>query len=101
MAPPLRPRPSSVAFRPQFTLLVLYFFAFFVFFCFVLALPDLVAGARALPPGSGPLSDAERDEAARIAVEALRGKLPLVVIATLAALALGSWTRALPGLRRR
>ena len=101
MAPPLRARPSSVTFRPQFTLLVLYFFAFFVFFCFVLALPDLIAGARALPPSSGPLTDAEREAAARIAAEALRGKLPLAFAATVAAIALGAWTRALPGLRRR
>ena len=101
MSPPLRPRPSSAAFRPQFTLLVLYFFLFFVFFCFVLALPDLVAGARALPPSSGPLTDAEREAGARIAAAALRGKLPLALAATVAALALGAWTRALPGLRRR
>jgi hypothetical protein len=81
--------------------MVLYFLAFFVFFCFVLALPDLVEGARALPPGSGPLTDAEREQGARIAAEALRGKLPLALAATIAALALGIWTRALPGLRRR
>jgi hypothetical protein len=101
VSPPLRPRPSPVAFRPQFTLLVIYFFVFFVFFCFVLALPDLVAGARALPPSSGPLTDAEREAGARIAAEALRGKLPLALAGTVAALALGAWTRALPGLRRR
>ena len=101
MAAPLRPRPSSVAFRPQFTLLVVYFLVFFFFFCFLLALPDLIAAARALPPGEGPLTDAEREAGARVAAEALRGKLPLAFIATSAALGLGVWTRALPGVRRR
>jgi len=100
VSPPLRHRAPTAAFRPQFTLLVIYFFVFFVLFCFLLALPDLVAAARALPPRDGPLTDAEREAGARIAADALRGKLPLALAATLAVLALGAWTRALPGLRR-
>ena len=100
MSAPLRPRRPPVAFRPRFTLLVLYFAAFFVFFCFLLALPDLLAAARALPAGEGPLTDAEREAGARVAAEALRGKLPLALLATATALGLGVWSRALPGVRR-
>lgn len=101
MSAPLRPRPAPVTFRPRFTLLVLYFGVFFVFFCFLLALPDLLAAARALPPREGPLTDAEREAGARVAAEALRGKLPLALVASCASIGLGAWTRALPGLRSR
>ena len=46
-------RPARApTFRPEFTLLMLYFFAFFVFFALLLALPDLVEGMRTLPPAS-------------------------------------------------
>lgn len=98
--PPLRrPRHSTVTFRPQFTLLLLYFFGFFVFFALLLALPALLEGLRSLPAREGPLSEQERALAAEITREALRGRLPYAGIAALAAIALGSWTRTLPGLR--
>jgi hypothetical protein len=100
--PPLRaPRRSSVPFRPEFTLLLLYLFAFFAFFALLLALPDLLAGVRALPPAAGPITEEDRAAAARIAREALRGKLGYAFAAGAGALGLGLWARVLPGLRRR
>lgn len=98
--PTRRPRPPPVAFRPQFTLVALYFFVFFVFFCLLLAMPALLEGLRSLPPGDGAITERERELAAEIARDALRGKLPYALLATVAALGLGLWTRALPGFRR-
>jgi hypothetical protein len=99
--PPRLPRRSSVTFRPQFTLLLVYFFAFFLFFCLVLALPSLLEGLRTLPAGSGPLTEEEQALASRIARDAVRGKLGYALAASLAALVLGAWTRTLPGLKSR
>lgn len=99
--PPRSPRPPAVQFRPQFTLLVLYFFGLFVFFCLLLALPALLDGARTLPGGSEPLTDAEKELAARITRDALRGRLPWALAATGVTLGLGLWAGALPGLPRR
>lgn len=80
--------------------MALYFFAFFLFFCLVLALPALLEGFRSLPPGAGAITDQERELAAEIAQDALRGRLPYALLATVAALGLGLWTRALPGFRQ-
>jgi hypothetical protein len=99
--PPRLPRPSSVTFRPRFTLALLYFFAFFVFFSLLLALPALLEGLRALPAGSGPLTEAERELASALTRDALRGKLLYALLAALAALAIGALTRSLPGIRNR
>ena len=98
--PPVRrPRPPAPSFRPEFTLLLLYFFGLFLLFALGLALPALLDALRALPPGEGPLTDAERQVAADVAREALRGRVPYAAIAALLVLALGVWTRSLPGLR--
>ncbi|HEY8494309.1 MAG TPA: hypothetical protein VIN04_10475 [Myxococcota bacterium] len=98
--PPVRrPRPPAPSFRPEFTLLLLYFFGLFLLFALVLALPALLDALRELPPGEGPLTEAERQIAADVAREALRGRVPYAAIAALLVLALGVWTRSLPGLR--
>ncbi len=88
-------------FRPQFTLVALYFFGFFLCFCLVLVLPALLEGLRSLPPSEGPLTEPERELAAELARDALRGRIPLALLATVAVLALGLWKRLLPGLRPR
>lgn len=98
--PTRRPRPAPVTFRPRFTLVALYFFAFFLFFCLVLAMPALLESLRSLPPSDGPVTERERQLAAEITRDALRGKLPYALLATVAALGLGLWTQALPGFRR-
>jgi hypothetical protein len=91
----------QASFRPHFTLLVLYFFGFFLLFCFLLILPAMIEGAAQLPVGPGELTEAEKQRGAAIAREALRGKLPIALLATVAAVGLGSWKGVLPGLRRR
>jgi hypothetical protein len=96
--PTRRPRPGT-SFRPEFTLYLFYFFAFFVLFALLLALPDLIAGLRALPPAAS--LEEERAAGAEIAHHAVAGRLPLAVIAALLALAVGGYGRVLPGLRRR
>jgi hypothetical protein len=97
-APPSHP-PRAV-FRPRFTLTLLYLAFFFFLFGILLALPDLLEGARALGPGPEELTPEELEMARDTAREALRGgrlmvALGLAVIAT----GLGSYARVLPGLR--
>jgi hypothetical protein len=95
--PPRRPR-TGPQFRPEFTLFLIYFFAFFLFFGLVLALPDLLAGMRALPPAA--TLEEERAAGARIARQAVQGKLLWALIAAAIALGIGAYARALPGLKR-
>lgn len=95
------PRRRSTPFRPSFTLLILYFGIIFSACCLLLALPDLLQGARALPPGSGELTPQELEEAKRITREALRGRLHLAFVAALLVTALAAYRQWLPGLRPR
>jgi hypothetical protein len=100
--PPLRrPRPAPASFRPEFTLLLLYFFGLFLAFALLLALPALLEALGTLPPGEGPLTPEERALAADTARRALRGRVPIAVVASVVVLGLGVWTRALPGFRHR
>lgn len=99
--PPRRPRPAPASFRPQFTLLLVYFFVLFGAFALLLALPALIETFRALPPGSGPITAEEQALAADTARQALRGRVPIAVVATVVVLGLGVWTRTLPGFRHR
>jgi hypothetical protein len=88
--------PSSRAFQPSFTLSLLYFFAFFFGFCFVLVAPELWRVLDAVPPG--PEQQAAAREAARTALPPRLGTaLGLAMLAT----GVGIWARVLPGLRRR
>lgn len=98
-APRPRPRPprSSGGFRPEFTLYVLYFFAFFLFFALLLAMPALLEGLRSLPPGAD--VEAERAAGARIAQRAVEGRLLWAFVAATVTMALGGYTKVLPGLR--
>ena len=99
--PEVPPRRSSQpVFRPRFTLSVLYLAFFFFLFGILLALPDLLEGARNLGPGPEELTAEERDQARETARQALRGgrllaALGLAVVVT----GLGSYARVLPGLR--
>lgn len=97
--PPIRRRTSTPAFRPEFTLFVIYFFGFFLFFSLLLALPDLLEGLRSLPPSAS--IEEERAAGARIAKRAVEGRLSWALLAALAALGLGAYTKTLPGLRSR
>jgi ABC-type Na+ efflux pump permease subunit len=96
-----RQRASGPApgFRPEFTLLLLYFFMLFLFFALLLALPDLLEGMRTLPPAAS--IEEERAAGAAIAQQAVKGKLFAAFLATVVALGLGAYTRVLPGIRKR
>jgi hypothetical protein len=97
--PPRRPRPApSAAFRPEFTLFLVYFFGFFVFFALLLALPDLLEALRTLPPAAS--IEEERAAGARVARAALAGKLVWALVAAIVALGIGAYARVLPGLKR-
>jgi hypothetical protein len=96
--PPRRPR-EGPQFRPEFTLFLVYFFAFFLFFALLLALPDLLEGMRTLPAAA--TIEEERAAGARIAQQAVRGKLLWAVIAAAFALGIGAYARVLPGFKNR
>jgi hypothetical protein len=92
-----RSTPAPV-FRPAFTLLMLYFFAFFVFFAVLLALPALLEGMRTIPPAT--TLEAERAAGAEIAKRAVQGKLLYALLAAIVATGIGSYGRILPGVKR-
>jgi hypothetical protein len=86
-------------FQPRFTMMLLYLAACFLLFALLFALPDLIAGARALGPGPDELSPEELERAKEIARSAMRGKVPLAFVAAVATVGVAAWRRALPGLR--
>lgn len=97
---PPRRRTRSAPFRPRFTLTLLYLVGFFVLFAMILALPDLIEGARQLGPGPEELSDAELEQAREISRRALSGgKLFAALGASVIAVGLGAFRGVLPGLR--
>ncbi len=87
---------TTPAFRPRFTLGIAWFFAFLLLYLFLMALPALMAGARELPPGET-LTEEQREEAGERTREALRGRVPYAVLASLVTVGLGAWTGRLPG----
>jgi hypothetical protein len=98
MASPPPLRRSGPAFRPRFTLMLVYLLGFFLLFGLLFALPDLIAAARELPPG-GELTPEELEQARDVARSSLRGRIPVVFACAFLATALGAWRRLLPGLR--
>jgi len=99
--PPKLPRRRAprAEFRPEFTLYLVYFFLFFLFFALLLALPDLLEGLRTLPPAA--TIEEERAAGARIAQQAIAGRLLWAIVAAVIALGIGGYTGVLPGLRKR
>jgi hypothetical protein len=86
-----RPRP---ALRPQFTLFLIYFGAFFLGFALVLILPEMLEALEMLPPEA----DAQQEGAAAARRIAPPRLLAAFVLASLT-LGLGARLRVLPGLR--
>jgi hypothetical protein len=81
-------------------LTLLYLAFFFFLFGMLLALPDLLEGARDLGPGPEELTPEELDRARETARDALRGGRLLVALAlAVIATGLGAYARILPGLR--
>jgi hypothetical protein len=88
------PSRSGAAFRPRFTVTILYFFAFLLLFCAAFAAPALLEILRSMPPG--PEQESAAREAARRAVGP---RLPIAALAALATTAVGTVARLLPGAR--
>jgi hypothetical protein len=87
-------------FRPRFTLVLFYVAGFFLLYAMLFALPDLLAGARALGPGPDELTPEEMERAQQIARQALGGgKVLIALAASVATVGLGIWRNALPGVR--
>ena len=79
--------------------MILYLAFCFLVFAMFFALPDLVAGARQLPPGGPELTPAELEQARDIARNALAGRIPIAAVVAVLATGLGAWSGRLPGLR--
>jgi len=87
-------------FRPRFTLVLVYVAGFFLLYAMLFALPDLLAGARALGPGPDELTPEEMAQAKEIARRAMSGgKVLIALVAALATVGIGVWRNALPGVR--
>ena len=81
--------------RPRFTLAILYLFAFFFGFCFVIVAPELWHVLQTVPVGP------EQEEAARrLAQEAIQPRLHLAAALAVAATGAGMYYDALPGMKR-
>jgi hypothetical protein len=75
--------------------------AFVIVYGLLFALPDLLAGARELPPGSGELTPEELARARDIARNALQGRVFYALAAALATFGLLVWRGWLPGVGAR
>jgi len=86
------PRRNPPPFRPRFTIGLAYLVAFFLLFCFLQVLPDLMALIETVPPGP-------EQEAAATQIMRERVNLLLAVVLSLGATSLGSYYSVLPGMR--
>ena len=83
-------------FQPRFTLGLFYLFVFFFLYCLLLVLPQLYEAARSVTPGP------EQEEMAKQLVrEAIRPRLWIALVASVATTAIGAKTGVLPGMRPR
>ena len=92
---PLASRRRPPAFRPSFTLALLYLVGFFFLFAFLLILPELLAVLRDSPPGPDQQRIAEQ-----VAREAFAPRALYAVVLSVTCVGLGSYLRILPGVRR-
>lgn len=92
---PTRPQP----FRPFFMLTLLYVAGFFLLYALLFVAADLApllgAEGRALPP------EELQARAQQVSQQAMGGKVPIALVASLATVGLGVWRRLLPGMRQR
>jgi hypothetical protein len=91
---PLHGRRRAPAFRPSFTLALLYLLAFFLLYAFLLILPELLTVLRDVPAGPEQQQIAQ-ETAHRVA----RPRLAWAVALALGSVGLGAWLQVLPGLR--
>ncbi len=101
MTPP-EPIPSKqhrrAAFRPNFTLSILYLIAFFFLFCMLFLLPALSEFTATIPPGT---PDAEAQAMIEeFASKTIRPRLGWMLVAATAVTGLGIYAGFLPGTKR-
>ena len=92
---PILSRRRAPAFRPSFTLALVYLVGFFFAFAFLLILPELLTVLRDVPAGPEQQAMAEQ-----VAQQALAPRLSWAVLLALAAVGLGAYLQVLPGLKR-
>ena len=87
---------SRPPFQPRFTLSLFYLFVFFFLYCILLVSPQLYEAARSVPPGP------EQEEVTKQMVrEAMRPRLWIALVASVATTAIGARAGVLPGMRPR
>ena len=92
---PVLSRRRAPAFRPSFTLALVYLAAFFVLFAFLLILPELLTVLGEVPPGP------EQEQVAReVAERAAKPRILWALGLALGAVGLGAYLEVLPGLKR-
>jgi len=92
---PLAGRRRAPAFRPSFTLSIVYLIAFFFLYAFLLTMPELLAVLRDMEPGP----EQER-VAEQIVQKAFGPRFIYAVGLSLASVGLGAYLRVLPGMKR-
>jgi hypothetical protein len=88
--------PARTGFQPVFTVLILYFAAFFIGFALLLILPEMLDAAARLPPGADP-----EVEGARVAQAAAASHLLEAFLLATVTLVIGAYYQVLPGIRPR
>jgi len=87
----------TTPFRPRFTLMILYVAGFFLLYALLFVAPDLApllgAEGQSLPP------EELQARAQQVSQQAMRGKVPFALVASLVTVGLGAWRRVLPGMR--
>ena len=91
------PRHSSrpPAFRPHFTVSLMYIAIFFVLFALLLILPEMLDALANLPPEADP-----ELEGSRVAQRIAGPRLLVAFLLAVLTLAVGAYYQLLPGMRR-
>src|SRR3970282_1242148 len=91
--PPRLPRRAS-SFQPRFTLSLVYLAGFFLLYALLFVAPELWRVLASMPPGPE-----QQEVAQRVAREAVRTRLGVVLAAAVATTGLAIYLRVLPGMR--
>lgn len=92
---PILSKRRAPAFRPSFTLGLVYLVGFFFLFALLFIMPELLTVLRDVP--AGPEQEAVAQQVAR---EAAGPRLVWALLAAVSSVALGSYLEVLPGMRR-
>ncbi len=87
-------RKPGPQYRPVALLGLLYFGVFFLVWCMILVIPELVQVFETVPPGPD-----QETAASELVREAVRPRLPMAFALSLATTALGAHFKRLPGFR--